>query len=90
MQRVRGGMGKLSECLAQQIEAMDGEVRSRQRVKRVLVQDKCAIGVELKDGSALFANVIISNLDKPATFNGMLAGDAAVSEAVPAPAERAA
>lgn len=73
MQRVKGGMGKLSESLAQQVEAMGGEVRTRQRVKRILVRDKRAIGVELKDGSALFANVIISNLDKPATFNGLLA-----------------
>ena len=73
MQRVRGGMGSLSECLARQIEALGGEVRLKQRVARILVTDGRAVGVELKDGTRLSAELVVSNLDKQATFNGLLA-----------------
>ncbi|MCZ6829867.1 MAG: NAD(P)/FAD-dependent oxidoreductase [Gammaproteobacteria bacterium] len=73
MQRVKGGMGKLSESLQRQIEALGGEVRVKQQVSRILVEDNRAIGVELKNGERLYANIILSNLDKPATFKGLLA-----------------
>ena len=72
MQRVRGGMGKLSESLVRQIEAHGGEVRLKQPVTRILVESNRAIGVELKTGEKLYANTVISNLDKPATFKGLL------------------
>jgi phytoene dehydrogenase-like protein len=73
MQRVRGGIGRLSECLAEQIEALGGEVRLKQTVTRILVEDGRAVGVQLKDGSELRADTVISNLDKQATFNRLLA-----------------
>lgn len=73
MQRVRGGMGKLSESLVTQIENLGGEVRMKQRVSRILVEGDRAVGVELKNGEKLYANVILSNLDKPATFDTLLA-----------------
>ncbi len=73
MQRVKGGIGRLSDCLAEQIEALGGEVRLKQNVARILVQDNRAVGVELKNGEQLYADTIISNLDKQATFNHLLA-----------------
>lgn len=73
MQRVKGGIGKLSECLTGQIEALGGEVRLKRNVARILVQDNRAMGVELKNGQRIYANTIISNLDKQATFNHLLA-----------------
>ena len=73
MQRVKGGIGRLSECLAEQIEALGGEIRLKQRVARIVVEDGRAVGVELKNGTQLRADTIISNLDKQATFNGLLA-----------------
>mgnify|MGYP001821991335 CR=1 FL=1 len=80
MQRVRGGMGRLSECLAQQIEALDGDVRLKQPVKRILVEGGRAVGVQLKDGSELRAPTVISNLDKQATFNRLLADHSLASD----------
>ncbi len=74
MQRVKGGMGRLSESLVTQIEALGGEVRLKQNVRRILVEDGRAVGVELKNGEQLHANVVISNLDKPATFGVLLEG----------------
>ncbi|MEZ5573951.1 MAG: NAD(P)/FAD-dependent oxidoreductase [Halioglobus sp.] len=73
MQRVKGGIGTLSECLAEQIAALGGEVRLKQNVARILVENNRAVGVELKHGERIFANTIISNLDKQATFNHLLA-----------------
>lgn len=73
MQRVKGGMGKLSECLAEQIVALGSEVRLKQRVERILVENNRAVGVALKNGEQLFARNVVSNLDKQATFNGLLA-----------------
>ncbi|MFT4615329.1 MAG: phytoene dehydrogenase-like protein [Bacteroidia bacterium] len=72
MQRVRGGMGSLSESLARQIEDLGGEVRLKQPVASILTQGDRATGVTLKDGTCLYADVIVSNLDKQATFNGLL------------------
>ena len=37
MQRVKGGLGKLSECLSDQITALGGEVRLKQNVTRILL-----------------------------------------------------
>lgn len=72
MQRVKGGIGRLSECLADQIAALGGEVRLKQNVSKVLVEDNHAVGVELKNGNRLYADTVISNLDKQATFNRLL------------------
>ena len=74
MQRVRGGMGKLSESLQRQVEELGGEVRLKQRVERIIVEDGRAVGVALKGGEEWRAPVVISNLDKQATFNRLLAG----------------
>jgi phytoene dehydrogenase-like protein len=72
MQRVKGGIGSLSECLARQIESLGGEVRLKQQVQKILVEDGRAVGVELKNGEQLLAPVVVSNLDKQATFNRLL------------------
>ena len=52
---------------------MGGEIRMKQRVKNILIEGNRAVGVELKNGDQIFADIIISNLDKPATFKGLLA-----------------
>ncbi len=72
MRRVKGGMGNLSEALARSIADKGGEVRLKTPVKRVLVDGGHAIGVELRDGSILTARAVVSNLDKPATFFGLV------------------
>lgn len=68
IRRVRGGMGALPEALARSIEAHGGEVRLKQPVKRIVVEGGRAVGVELRGGEVLRAKVVLSNLDKPATF----------------------
>lgn len=77
MRRVKGGMGALSEALARQIEARGGEIRLKQPVRRIVVEDGRAVGVALRGGEVLRARAIVSNLDKPATFLGLLSEEAA-------------
>lgn len=75
MRRVKGGMGSLCEALARSIQAKGGEVRLKQSVKRIVVEGGRAVGVELRTGEVLRAPVILSNLDKPATFLRLLGGE---------------
>jgi phytoene dehydrogenase-like protein len=72
MRRVKGGMGSLSEALRHSIDDKGGEVRLKAPVKRVLVADGRAVGVELKDGEFVTARAVLSNLDKPATLFGLV------------------
>src|SRR5690242_9203109 len=72
MRRVKGGMGMLSEALRRSIAEKGSEVRLKAPVKRVLIDDGRAVGVELRDGSCLTARAVLSNLDKPATLFGLV------------------
>ncbi len=72
MRRVKGGMGSLPEALERSIRAKGSEVRLKQTVKRIVVEDGRATGVELRSGETLRAKVVLSNLDKPATFTRLL------------------
>ncbi len=67
-QLVKGGMGTLSEAIRKAVERNGGEVRLKTRVRRVLVENGKAIGVELRGGEKITANVVLSNLDAYATF----------------------
>jgi len=72
MKRVRGGMGSLSEALARQVEARGGEVRLGAPVRRIVVENGRAAGVVLRGGETIRARAVLSNLDKPATFFGLM------------------
>jgi len=72
MRRVKGGMGMLSEALVRSIAAKGGEVRTKTPVGAIVVENGSATGVELKDGTRLRARAVLSNLDKPATFFGLV------------------
>lgn len=72
MKRVRGGMGSLSEALQRSIEAKGGEIRLGAPVRRIVVEDGRAVGVELRGGEVVRARVVVSNLDKPATLLGLV------------------
>src|SRR5215472_11582138 len=75
MRRVRGGMGALSEALRRSITDKGGEVRTHTAVGRILVENGRATGVALRDGTRITARVVLSNLDKPATFLGLVGGE---------------
>ncbi|HKE10865.1 MAG TPA: NAD(P)/FAD-dependent oxidoreductase, partial [Myxococcota bacterium] len=72
MRRVKGGMGSLSEALCRSVSDKGGEVRTKTAVRRVLVENGRALGVELRDGQRIRARAVLSSLDKPATFFGLV------------------
>jgi len=65
---IKGGMGMLSEGLRRSIEENGGEVRVKNPVKRIVVENGKAVGVELRTGEGITADVVLSNLDAVATF----------------------
>jgi phytoene dehydrogenase-like protein len=48
---VHGGMGAVSRCLAEAARAAGAEIRAAAPVRRVVVRDGRAAGVELEDGT---------------------------------------
>lgn len=72
MHRVKGGMGMLMEGLRRSLEEKGGEIKLASPVKRIMVQNGKAIGVELKNNEKITATAVISNLDANATFIGMV------------------
>ncbi len=63
-----GGIGALSEALVRALEAEGGEVRYKAQVKRLLIEDGKAVGVELRSGETITAKVILSSIDANTTF----------------------
>lgn len=59
----KGGMGMISDALANSLEAHGGSVRTGCRVRRLLVEDGKARGVELDTGEVIEAGLVVSNAD---------------------------
>ena len=58
-----GGSGRLAQALADAIALDDGDVRLGAPVKRVLVEDGHAAGVELASGEVVRAKAVVLNAD---------------------------
>ncbi|WP_079159578.1 phytoene desaturase family protein [Streptomyces griseus] len=58
-----GGGQTLAAGLVEVIEAHGGEVRTRARVRRILVEDRKVTGVGLDGGETITAGLVVSNAD---------------------------
>ena len=70
-----GGGGALIKAMTNAIKKHDGEIRTSQSVKKILLTgtvQKKAVGVELENGQQLFADQIISNADVGITYNQLI------------------
>lgn len=65
---VRGGMGAISEAIAQSARSRGAEIRVNAAVERILVKDGRASGVVLTGGEEIAADIVASNLDPQTTF----------------------
>jgi phytoene dehydrogenase-like protein len=65
---VHGGMGGVSNSIAESARASGAEVRSDASVRRVVVENGKARGVELEDGTVIQADRIISNAHPTTTY----------------------
>ena len=72
---VRGGMGHITQGLAQFAQEHGTEIRLSAPVKRILLKEGRCIGVELESGEKIFATAVLSNADPHRTFITLL-GDA--------------
>jgi phytoene dehydrogenase-like protein len=69
---VRGGMGAISEAIAQSARWHGAEIRVKAPVKKIAVSDNRALGVVLATGEEIDADMVASNLDPHATFLRLL------------------
>lgn len=66
-----GGGGAIVKAMTKAIKKNGSEVRTRQRVKRILLEGdkkKRAVGVELENGEKIYSKRIISNADPSTTY----------------------
>ncbi len=68
----QGGMGMISDALAKGLEAHGGSVRTGSPVRKVIVRDGKAAGVELISGEVIEADLVISNADPRRSLGGFL------------------
>ena len=69
----RGGFRALADGMARGIERLGGTIRYGARVRRVVVKDGVARGVELEDGETIDADHVVVNADLAAAKQRMLA-----------------
>jgi phytoene dehydrogenase-like protein len=65
---VRGGMGMLTESLANAARAHGVEIRTGAEVERILVENGRATGVAVKGEEEIQAKMVVSNADAKRTF----------------------
>jgi phytoene dehydrogenase-like protein len=69
---VRGGMGAISEAIAQSARSQGAEIRINARARRITVSGGRVSGVVLDGGEEIQAPIVASNLDPHATFLGLV------------------
>lgn len=69
-----GGSLAFARSIEKRYRDLGGEITYGARVRRILVQDDRAVGVELEDGSRHFADAVISAADGYTTIFRMLEG----------------
>ena len=71
----RGGMGAISQAIANAMDEFGGELRTSAGVQKVLVEDRKAVGVVLENGDELRSRIVVSNLDARRTFTRIMDKD---------------
>jgi phytoene dehydrogenase-like protein len=63
-----GGGGGIVKAMTNGVKKHGGEVRTRQKVKKIIIENNAAIGVEMESKEQIFARNIISNADPGITY----------------------
>ncbi|OFY84258.1 MAG: phytoene dehydrogenase [Bacteroidetes bacterium RIFCSPLOWO2_12_FULL_35_15] len=63
-----GGGAGIVKGMANTFKKHGGELRVKNKVKKILIENKQAFGVELEDGTRLFSKRVISNADPSVTY----------------------
>ncbi len=67
-----GGGGGLVKAMTNGVKRNGGEIRVKQSVEKILIENKKAIGIQLKDGKKILAKTIISNADPSITYLNLI------------------
>lgn len=59
----KGGMGRLMEAAAEVFVNRGGELRCNTKVKKLIVREGKAVGVELEDGTEITGDIVVTSLD---------------------------
>lgn len=70
-----GGAFTLPRAFVRALKRAGGEIRLQCRVKRIMLEGKKVIGVELDSGEEIRAGVVISNADPEITFGRLIEKD---------------
>ena len=69
-----GGSMAFSRNIERRYLGLGGEISYRAKVKKIIVRDGKAVGVQLEDGSEHFADIVVSDADGYSTIFSMLDG----------------
>lgn len=72
---VIGGMGAITQAMAQACNDYGVEIRTDATVRSISQHDGAITGVELEDGEAIPASIVVSNADPKRTFLNLVAPD---------------
>lgn len=76
----KGGMGRITEAMSRAAQHFGAVVRTGVGVKRILVRDGRAVGVETDRGEHIEAKVVASSIDAKQTFLRLVPPDAVEPE----------
>jgi hypothetical protein len=68
---VRGGMGRVTELMAEAAREAGCEIRTNAEVERIVTRGGAATGVRLSTGEEIAARRVVSNADPKRTFLGL-------------------
>lgn len=72
---VKGGMGTITQAMAKALAAKGGTIRTDAPVRRILVENDRATGVELESGERIAAKLVLANTDPNRTFLKLVGRD---------------
>ncbi len=67
-----GGGGGIVKAMTNGVKRNGGEIRVKQDVVKILVENKKAIGIQLKNGEKILAKNIVSNADPSITYLNLI------------------
>ena len=74
-----GGASSIHKTFTDTLEAYNGTLAIKAPVKKIIIKNNKAIGVEMENGDQLFAKKIVSNAGAYNTFNRLLEGENSIT-----------
>lgn len=72
----KGGMGGISQALTNAAVHHGATIRTSTAVRKILADDRRAVGVELANGTRMMARAVLANVDVKTTFEKLVEPDA--------------